>query len=144
MRVIPRRPYTLIHQPAPGGLELRLFRSSLPEPGVVLQIAWPHEPKTLDGLAVTIAAAQLDLIVHAAHATAHLPPPGVGREEHTQALQIITNLLGGTRAAANLSVQILENLITAGLNIAADTNPPFDEARAVLAEAITRRIGGQP
>lgn len=75
MTDIPPRPYTLIYAPAPpNGLQLRLLRSALPEPGIVLEIARPDE-RLGSGRMLRIDAEDLDRIFAAAKATAALPPP---------------------------------------------------------------------
>ncbi|MET8334393.1 hypothetical protein [Streptosporangium canum] len=136
MHIPPRRPYTLIHQPAPGSLELRLFRSSCAEPHVVFQIARPDEPEVTGGRILAIDADQLDHIFQAARATAALPPPGAGLKERAHAHQLITDILGRTRPAALLAGQVMDALAEAGLNIVADPQLPADEARAALADRL--------
>ncbi|GAA3027415.1 hypothetical protein [Streptosporangium longisporum] len=73
MGEIPARPYTLIYQPAPGGVELRLLRSALRQPGVVVEIAHPGEGLT-GGRMLRVDAEDLWRILAAAEATAALPP----------------------------------------------------------------------
>lgn len=83
----PPRPYTLIYEPAPRSLQLRLLRSALPEPGVVFEIAWPHEPLG-GGRMIRVEGEDLDRIFAAAKATAELPPPP-NDDEHRQVLAMV-------------------------------------------------------